>query len=259
MLMAVAVVNRLCASTASALKQAGLEYVLFDEAQAQAIRSRAREAARPSEAPVARPRVSPSLPAERTQRNPARDMRQKNGFQMPPREISPQPEAKAPQAAPDPAGWPAVWQDRLRKTRRAPVVWTYWELGRDLCGVPDPKRRELLQALLKDLAHPPGTHSFWPLALPGQGGDGEQKLEANASVFWAGVRLLHSRVVMIMGPQALPSLALPDRLLAMLPFQQARHQGRLLIVLPSPDEFIQEARRIQSLREFLRQALAPFA
>jgi hypothetical protein len=107
------------------------------------------------------------------------------------------------------------------------------------------------------LAHPPGTHSFWPLALPGRGGD--EELEANVPIFWEGVRLLHSRAVMIMGSQALRALDLPERMLALRPFQQVRHQGRLLIVLHSPDVLIQETRRLQALREFLRQALAPFA
>jgi hypothetical protein len=97
------------------------------------------------------------------------------------------------------------------------------------------------------------------LALPVQGEDGKQSLEANASVFWEGVSLLRGRAVVIMGSQALRSLALPERLRAMHPFQQAHHQGRLLIVLPAPELIIQEARRMQALRGFLRQALAPFA
>ena len=222
-----------CTPTLLALKQAGLEYLLLDEAQAQALAL--REAAR----------------------EPAWDRQEKSGSQA--RSPEPRLEAKTPKVAPKPVDWPLVWQERLKKTRVAPVVWTYWELGLDLCGTPDPKRREFLQDLLKDLAHPPGTHSFWPVSLPGQGGDGGQQLEANAPVFWEGVKLLRCRVVMIMGPQVLHALALPDRMLAMRPFQQHRYQGRLLVVLPAPETFIQEPQRIQALREFLRQALAPFA
>jgi hypothetical protein len=237
MLVAAANVGRFCTPTLLALKQAGLEYLLLDEAQAHAIRNGAPEAAQQPESSGVRT-VS----------------------QTPPRGALPRLEAKASQAAPAIADWPAVWQECLKKTRIAPVVWTYRELGLDLCGTPDPKRRELLQDLLKDLAHPPGTHSFWPFALPGQGGgDGEQQLEANVPIFWEGVRLLQGRAVVIMGSQALRSLALPDSMRALRPFQQVRHQGRLLIVLHSPDMLIQENRRIQALREFLRQALAPFA
>jgi hypothetical protein len=90
--------------------------------------------------------------------------------------------------------------------------------------------------------------------LPGQDGEAE----ANAPVFWEGVRLLHGRVVLIMGEQTLRALDLPGSLADLRPFQQARHQGRQLIVLPPPGTLIREVRRIQALQEFLRQALAPF-
>jgi hypothetical protein len=206
--------NGLCTPTARALKQAGLEYLLLGEAQAQAIRSGVGAAAQAS-------------PAART--TPSRELREED--------------------------WPPAWRERREKTRAAPVVWTYWELGRDLCVAPDPQRRDLLRGLLQDLAHPPGTHSFWPLALPG--GDGEE-LEANPPVFWDGVRLLRGRAVVVMGPQALHSLALPDHMLVLGSYEQVRHQGRLLVVLPPPDLLIRETRRMQALREFLRRALAPF-
>jgi len=230
--MAVAGVSGFFAPTLLALKQAGLEYLLADEARAHA------------------------LPMARVPQGLARDMQETGVAQALPREASSRQETQA--AAPAPAEWPVAWQAHLRKTRAAPVVWTYWELGLDVCGTPDPKRRELFQELLKDLAHPPGTHSFWPVALPGEEGQAAGKLEANVPIFWEGVRLLHSRAVMLMGSQALRALALSDRMRAMRPFQQRHYQGRLLIVLPSPDALIQEARRIQALREFLRQALAPF-
>jgi hypothetical protein len=233
MLMAAALVNGFRTPTLLALKQAGLEYLLFDEAQAQAIRRGVQGTARVPALPDVRPRAAQNPPTERATPSPAPPVRE--------------------------TSWPEDWRERLKKTRAAPVVWTYWELGLDLCGAPDPKRRELLQELLRDLAHPPGTHSFWPPALPAQDGNGERALEANAPVFWEGVKLLRSRAVMIMGEQTLRALALPERMLAMRPFQQARYQGRLLIVLPSPGALIQGARRMQALREFLRQALAPFA
>jgi len=252
--MAAAAVNRLCAPTRLALKQAGLEYLLFDEAQARALREDMQEAAEQSASPGARALASQTAVAARTPQSPARDKGAKRDVQASPHERSPRLEKQPPTNAPDVALWPVDWRERLAKTRSAPVIWTYWELGRDLCGAPDPQRRELWQELLKDLAHPPGTHSFWPVALPCR--DGE--LKANAPVFWEGVRLLHSRAVMIMGPQVLRSLALPDNMLALRPFQQRRHQGSLLIVLPAPDMLIREKRRMQALREFVRQALASF-
>ena len=254
--MAAPVVSVFCSPTLLALKQAGLEFLLVGEAQAQAIRNSAQEAVRRLAAAGDRPHAAQASPAARAPRVPVRERQEKKPDQALPREAPSRPEAKAPA----PAEWPAVWQERLKKTRVAPVVWTYWELGLDLCGAPDPKRRELFRDLLADLAHPPGTHSFWPVALPGEGGMGEGDPEANAPLFWEGARLLHSRAVMLMGSQdLLRALALPDRLVAARPFEQLRYQGRLVIVLPPPGAFIQEPRRMQALREFLRQALAPFA
>jgi len=175
--------------------------------------------------------------------------------QGPRHERLPHREEQSSASGPDSALWPSPWQERLAKTRSAPVLWTYWELGRDLSGTPDPQRRGLVMDLLQELAHPSGTHSFWPVALPGRGKDGE--LEANATVFWEGVRLLRSRAVMIMGTELLRFLALPDSLLALRPFQQDRHQGSALIVLPAPGDMLNLAKqRMQALREFLRQTLA---
>jgi len=246
-------VSGFCAPTLLALKQAGLEYLLVGEAQALTIRNGEQEAARQPAFPGVGPRAAKSSPAARALRESAQDRQGKNPAHALPCEAPPCLETQ--DAAPAPSKWPAAWQERLSKTRVAPVVWTYWELGLDVCGAADPKRRELLRELLTDLAHPPGTHSFWPVALPGEGG-----LEANAPVFWEGVRLLRSRAVVVMGSQdLLRALALPDRLVAMRPFQQLRYKGRLLIVLPPPATLIQEARRIQGLREFLRRALAPFS
>jgi hypothetical protein len=262
MLMAAAVVNRLWAPTVLALKQAGLEYLLFDEAQAQAIRGSGREAAVKPESPDSGRVVSRQPPSAQAARAPAGDMQLARDSQVLYQGAPPRPAAKTPHAPPNPpnppnpADWPADWQERLKKTRPAPVVWTYWELGRDVSGVPDAKRRDLLQDLLKDLSHPPGTHSFWPLALPGP--DGEQELSANTPVFWEGVRLLQSRAVVVMGSKALYALALPAGMRELRPFRQVRHQGRQLIVLHSPDMLIQEPQRLQALGEFLRQALAPF-
>jgi hypothetical protein len=256
MLMAAATVNRLCAPTRLALKQAGLEYLLFDEAQARALWKNMQGTAGQSASPSVLACTAQTPVAAQTPQSPAGDKWAKNDVQTPPHERAGRMAEQSPISASKVALWPVDWQERLAKTRSAPVLWTYWELGRDLCGAPDPQRRELLQELLQELAHPPGTHSFWPVALPGRDGDGE--LKANAPVFWEGMRLLHSRALMIMGSQALRSLALPDSMLALRPFQQRRYQGSLLIVLPAPDVLIQEKQRMQALREFLRQALASF-
>ena len=161
----------------------------------------------------------------------------------------------APAAAPMPVlppdHWPAVWRERLAATRPAVVLWTYWTLGEDLCLRPDSARRELFRRLLGDLGHPAGTHSFWPAALPGGHG-----LEANGPVFWSGVDILKARALVVMGSPAVKALELPPRL---RPFQQTRHNGRMVVVLRDVDFLVEETHRYDAVREFLRQALAPFA
>lgn len=151
--------------------------------------------------------------------------------------------------------WPAPWQERLKKTAPAAVLWTYWTLGEDLCGRPNPERRALLKRLLADLAHPAGTHSFWPPALPNATDPAAGELQANADVFWSGVQTLKARALVVMGSPAIKALALPPRL---RPFQQTRHNGRLIIVLRDVDFLVQETHRYDAVREFLKQALAPF-
>lgn len=154
--------------------------------------------------------------------------------------------------------WPAAWQQRLSKTAPATVLWTYWSLGLDLSGHPNPERRALLQRLLADLGHPAGTHSFWPTALPDpalvQEGP-ETLLHANPQVFWSGVHALKARALVVMGSPAAKALELPPRL---RPFQQTRHHGRLVVVLRDVDFLVQEVQRYDAVREFLRQALQPF-
>lgn len=171
---------------------------------------------------------------------------------------APQTAAK-PSAVPDlaPALWPGPWQERLKKTAPAAVLWTYWTLGEDLCVRPNPARRALLQRLLADLAHPAGTHSFWPPALPFADSDSavDCELQANPEVFWSGVQALKARALVVMGSPAIKALELPPRL---RPFQQTRHNGRLIVVLRDVDFLAQETHRYDAVREFLKQALAPF-
>lgn len=153
--------------------------------------------------------------------------------------------------------WPSPWQERLKKTAPAAVLWTYWTLGEDLCSRPNPARRTLLQRLLADLGHPAGTHSFWPPALPCADSDpaAECALQANPEVFWSGVQALKARALVVMGSPAIKALDLPPRL---RPFQQTRHKGQLIVVLRDVDFLAQETHRYDAVREFLKQALAPF-
>lgn len=193
------------------------------------------------------------------ERQAARRHAQQSEAAAPP-PVTAQAVAPAPPAAPPlpPEHWPRPWRERLKATRPAPVVWTYWGLAEDLCGTPHAERRDLLKRLLVDLGHPAGTHTFWPAAMPPASAVGPVELsalEAQAQVFWSGVDMLKARAVVVMGSPAVRALELPPRL---RPFQQTRHNGRLVVVLRDVDFLVEESQHYDAVREFLRQALAPF-
>jgi hypothetical protein len=69
--------------------------------------------------------------------------------------------------APPSAGqFSAPWRALLEKTRSAPLVWTYEELGSDLQGNASVERSRCLKALIAQLSLPRGSSAFWPLGLP---------------------------------------------------------------------------------------------
>lgn len=159
--------------------------------------------------------------------------------------------------------WPAPWQARLEQTRPGPILWTYWNLGPDLCDPQTPgrlERRQFLQRLLKDLGHPAGTHTFWPsclppdpAALPPAGPPmSDNGFAANADVFWSGAAQLRARGVVVMGSAAANAVALPGGL---RPPQQIRHRGKLVWVLWDVDNLLQFDQRYASMLALLREAL----
>lgn len=159
--------------------------------------------------------------------------------------------------------WPATWQARLEQTRPGPILWTYWNLGPDLCDPQTPgrlERRQFLQRLLKDLGHPAGTHTFWPSCLPPDPTAlpptvppmSDNGFEANADVFWSGAAQLRARGVVVMGSAAANAVALPGGL---RPPQQIRHRGKLVWVLWDVDNLLQFDQRYASMLALLREAL----
>ncbi|MFT3669925.1 MAG: hypothetical protein QM795_15455 [Pseudoxanthomonas sp.] len=159
--------------------------------------------------------------------------------------------------------WPSPWQARLQQTRPGPVLWTYWNLGPDLCDPQTPgrlERRQFLQRLLHDLGHPTGTHTFWPSCLPPDPDAlppavppmTENGYAANADVFWSGAAQLRARGVVVMGSAAANAVALPSGL---RPPQQIRHRGRLVWVLWDVDNLLQFDQRYASMLALLREAL----
>lgn len=205
-------------------------------------------------APAASP--TPAAPVQE-QRRPAR----------------PQPEEQAPEAAAPvrnwrplpPHVWPAVWQERLSRTRQGRVVWTYWNLGPDLCEAQAPgkaQRSAFFRRLMQDLAYPAGTSTFWPACLPDPdvmpsspapaGGEDRPHYQPNADVFWSGVQALHARAVVVMGSVAARALGLPA---GVRPLQQLRHRGTLVWVLWDVEFLLDEPQRYAAMLAFVRRAL----
>ena len=164
-----------------------------------------------------------------------------------------------------PHAWPSPWQTRLEQTRPGPVLWTYWNLGPDMCDPQTPgrlERRQFLQRLLQDLGHPAGTHTFWPsclppdpAALPTADPQQESAYVANPDVFWSGAMQLKARGVVVMGSAAARAVALPGGL---RPPQQIRHRGKLVWVLWDVDNLLQFDQRYASMLALLRDALRHF-
>lgn len=215
------------------------------------------QAVRQGCAPAASPAASaPAAPAPE-QRRPAR-----------PQAAEQAPEAAAPVRSWRPLPphvWPAVWQERLSRTRQGRVVWTYWNLGPDLCEAQAPgkaQRSAFFRRLMQDLAYPAGTSTFWPACLPDPdampaspapaGGEERLRYQPNADVFWSGVQALHARAVVVMGSVAARALGLPA---GVRPLQQLRHRGTLVWVLWDVEFLLDEPQRYAAMLAFVRRAL----
>lgn len=215
------------------------------------------QAVRQGCAPAASPAASAPAASAPEQRRPAR---------LRPAEQAPAAVAAARSWRPlPPHVWPAVWQERLSRTRQGRVVWTYWNLGPDLCEAQAPgkaQRSAFFRRLMQDLAYPAGTSTFWPACLPDPDampaspapaeGEDRPRYQPNADVFWSGVQALHARAVVVMGSVAARALGLPA---GVRPLQQLRHRGTLVWVLWDVEFLLDEPQRYAAMLAFVRRAL----
>lgn len=128
--------------------------------------------------------------------------------------------------------WPAPWQDLLKKTRPAPLLWSYAELATDLLA-PDPDSRvrsSLLRSLISAISLPGGSSAFWPLLLEQESGFANHAQAAPPFIcslyFWAGLSILNPKTVIIFGAQAAQGGAEP------VLFTQVIIHGRAFVYLP---------------------------
>ncbi len=146
--------------------------------------------------------------------------------------------AAAPEEAlPPRSAWPELWAGQFAHMPERPlVVWTYATLGRDLCATPDAERRERLRALLQPLRLPKGSSAFLPCLLPDipAGAPVPASLDGldfvpNRLVFWAALREIKPRLLVVFGLKALEAIW-PGHALRF--YQQASYMGTQLIILP---------------------------
>lgn len=160
--------------------------------------------------------------------------------------------------------WPQLWRDRLPLTRPGRVGWTYRHLGADLLGNgPDEPgvdapctmqdRREFFRRMICDLAYPAGTHTFWPVCMPLSAAPDAPEQES-AEAFWAGLRLLRARGVVIMGSAAAKAAGLPGGL---RPLESLFFRGFRVLILWDLSNLVRQEQRYASILAFLRSSLQP--
>ncbi|MGE4553062.1 MAG: hypothetical protein AB7D57_08120 [Desulfovibrionaceae bacterium] len=113
------------------------------------------------------------------------------------------------------------------------IAWTYFDLGLDLSGRADPRRRTLFRTLVRDLAWAQGTIAFWPVAVPDPGADAPAP---RAELFWRGLDELGLRQVACFGRRALAVIcpgADPSAV------RHMTEGGHTVFILPGPGDLLE--------------------
>lgn len=157
--------------------------------------------------------------------------------------------------------WPEEWRTLLARTRPAPLVWSYAELGEDLMGAGNKERSESLRKLIGSLQLPRGSSAFWPLRLPEKRADSQSspmreqgRTPPQAKIFLEGLALLEPKALVLIGPSAVPMTGLSLKLST--PFTQTVLRGRLIVLLPDFFVLINKPTLMDKAGIFLRSALS---
>lgn len=206
------------------------------------------------------PRTMGAEPSSHGERraDPARPSAQTRG-------VAPEaPHITAAQAKSEP--WPSEWQALFVRTRPAPLLWTYAELGADLTFPDHPGRAErsaLLKECIGRLHLPKGTSMFWPLTLPraslaAETNDNETADAAlSESFFFAGLERFRPTVTVLVGPETAVSTG--AGLSIDSPFMQEVAGGILYVLLPDFASLATDEEALDKACVFLRTALAGIA
>ena len=148
--------------------------------------------------------------------------------------------------------WPEAWQELFARTKPAPILWTYPELGLDLGGQGCTLRSACLRELIGKLQLSKGSSTFWPLCL------GAEENGAEAGIFKGGLFLLEPKVVVLIGPRSasFAGLDLDLGLDLHTPFTQQIARGMLFVLLPEFPAMLENAALADKACVFLRSALA---
>lgn len=150
--------------------------------------------------------------------------------------------------------WPEPWRGQLLKTKPAPVIWTYHELGLDLAGLGGPSARgALFRKIIAELNLPKGSSAFWPCAMPDPAAAEQLALKSAPTLFTAGLMRLSPLVLILSGKQALADAGLESAKLA--PFTQTVIEGKLLVAVPDTADLLHDAAQVGTTVTFLQIVL----
>ena len=152
----------------------------------------------PSTPPAPKPReLSPNPLAAPAAASPAASAEHRPPTSpQPSNELAGSPVAARAALPDNPDRWPLPWPTFFAKTPPTPrLVITYRELGLDMAGQSDPRRRDLWRRLIAQAGLAgKGLVAFWPLALPQGGALTEMPLH-----FACGVARLNPELVAVFG------------------------------------------------------------
>jgi len=147
------------------------------------------------------------------------------------------------------SAWPEPWNSIRHLIKRGcRSVWTYLELGQDVCGEACTTRRALLGQLIKAMGLPSGSIGFWPMSVPCKG-----RLVCDPELFRQGLARFDTAGLVIFGKSGFTHI-FPD-----LEQEYGRfvHNGLMYLLLPALDELQPVGSRaytdaVTALRDFLR-------
>lgn len=147
-------------------------------------------------------------------------------------------------------------QPLAQGAKRIPkVVWTYAGLEQDLLGIPNKARQNCIRSLIKDLAHPAGTHVFIPYSLVHEDGLSRVEGEGNQTLFTALKEVVSPRVLLLFGSEARDALGISHNKV-LRPFQLLRDEkGLLILQMHKPESLMEKPELYAQSLSFLQTYL----